>query len=507
MVPALPPPPDPPLLNGPRPEPPAATERSRRAVGWLAGAAAAGATAVVTVIATTAGLGLSAAPWAELGRIGLRLSSATLPAIGIQRGGPLLLDSVPAGAHVQLAGREIGLTPLTWDSVPAGRHELLLWAPDYQAWTGELQVLPGLPVTERIFLQPLPARLALSASVAGVHLWVDEEPQGDLPVERSIAPGERSVRLEAAGYESWEGVVRFGPNETRSLHVAASGPRLSVVHGDPSRGVAVVVDNADRARPQSGLSRADVVYEALVEGGITRFLAVYLADEAPVVGPVRSARHYFVRWATEYGAPLIHVSASPQGYAALAATRLPDLDARATWRSRDRPAPHNAYTSIAQAQEALGRRPVGSFGGLRFKVDPSAHEGQPARQAVIPYHASSYTVGWTYDPDWNEYVRTVDRSPHVDRETAEPLRAANVLVLWMNSWLIGDDPYGRLDFVQTGRGRLLALFDGIRIEGSWTRGSLSGVTEYWDEAGNPLALNPGPTWIQIVPPNVQVEIS
>jgi hypothetical protein len=90
--------------------------------------------------------------------------------------------------------------------------------------------------------------------------------------------------------------------------------------------LAVMVDNFPSARPQTGLGSANIVYEALAEGGISRFLAIFTAPDPGLVGPVRSARHYYVYWAAEYNAPIVHILASDEGYAAIAHTGLPDLD-------------------------------------------------------------------------------------------------------------------------------------------------------------------------------------
>src|SRR5205823_9909671 len=137
---------------------------------------------------------------------------------------------------------------------------------------------------------------------------------------------------------------KAGPNQTKSFDLALQQGWPTGV-SEPIYPLAVVVENQALTTPQSGLNRADVVYEALAEGGITRFLALFATQAADIVGPVRSARHYFVYWAAEYLAPLVHVGASPQGYAALSASGTSNYDeikgAKGFWRTRDRLAPHN----------------------------------------------------------------------------------------------------------------------------------------------------------------------
>ena len=138
--------------------------------------------------------------------------------------------------------------------------------------------------------------------------------------------------------------------------------------------LAVMVDNFPSSRPQTGLGAADIVYEALAEGGITRFLAIYASRDPELVGPVRSARHYYVYWAAEYNAPLVHVMASDEGYAALVNTGLPDLgvlstSTAATRASCDRmigfrrTTPTRRRPSIARFSRAWAR-----FGPARWVV-------------------------------------------------------------------------------------------------------------------------------------------
>jgi hypothetical protein len=266
----------------------------------------------------------------------------------------------------------------------------------------------------------------------------------------------------------------------------------------------VIIDNLADARPQTGLDHADVVYEALVEGGITRLLAVFLTQDADVVGPVRSARHYFVRWASEYGAPLVHIGASPQGFAALAASPIADLDSRTTWRDSSRYSPHNAYTSTESSLNALRRPPIGSFGGLHFKVDEKPTHGSEAPDIKIVYNGA-YSVVWAYDAEHNSYLRSVNGRPDQDRASGEQLHFTNLLVLRMQSYQIADDELGRLDFSQTGSGKLSAFLDGVEVDGRWSRSSLTGVTRYLDDDGRPLELNSGNSWIQVVPLGAQVD--
>ena len=260
-----------------------------------------------------------------------------------------------------------------------------------------------------------------------------------------------------------------------------------------------------------GLDHADVVYEALAEGGISRFLALYLTQEAEAIGPVRSTRHYFVYTAAEYNAALIFVGASPLGYAALAATGIRKVNESrgdpGIWRSIHRDPPHNAYTSTADARAAAdGKDPgwPGSWGPLVFKDQLAASVGQPATSITIRYPPLGwYDVGYDYDPDTNRYLRTMDGYRHRDQFTGQQLAAANVIVQVVPDEVI--DLEGRLDLAQIGEGAAYYFVDGVEIDGSWTKADYGSQTFFWDTAGNLARLNPsGTTWIQLVSPQGRI---
>ncbi|MPZ15736.1 MAG: DUF3048 domain-containing protein [Chloroflexi bacterium] len=414
----------------------------------------------------------------------------------------LTVESDPPGAAVRVNGREVGTTPIAGAEIAMGRHQLVLSMADHEDWRGEFDAAPGAQIAQRIGLRPLPAHLSLSASIGNGTASIDGQPAGQLPVLVDVEPGDRRVRIEAQGYRPWETLVHLSPNESHSLEADLQRPWP--VNEEPVSPLAVVIENQALARPQSGLNRADVVYEALVEGGITRFLALYATQDAEVVGPVRSARHYFVYWANEYNAPLVNIGWSPQAGAAINATGIRSIDetrgSQGFWRTRDRAAPHNAYISTAGARSGLGDQvQAGSFGGLAYKTNQSPYRGTAVDTASVTYGGWNYVVEWKYESGSDEWIRSMERAPHVDAASGEPIRASNVLMQWVDSWPIPGDTEGRLEFDQVGRGRIIALVDGVAVEGVWSKPSLEDPTQYQDLEGNPIRLNAGPTWIQVLP--------
>jgi hypothetical protein len=269
--------------------------------------------------------------------------------------------------------------------------------------------------------------------------------------------------------------------------------------------LAVMVDNYTSARPQSGLGSAAIVYEALAEGGITRFLAIFTHEEAVEVGPVRSTRHYYVYWAAEYNAPLAHVMATNDAQVALARTGLLHLDEYrgdpGFRRSNERRPPFNTYTSPTSGREILAsiqKLSPGDLGGIKQQPLDRLRRGARARTVHLSYPPGEHWVDWSYDPAQERYLRSQDGGPHLDASTGEQISAGSVVVLFVPTW-VDDYEEGYLDMQLTGAGRALYFQGGLAQEGAWHRTRLRDSTEYYDASGQPFSFAPGPVWVQIVP--------
>ncbi len=264
--------------------------------------------------------------------------------------------------------------------------------------------------------------------------------------------------------------------------------------------VAVMVDNHRDARPQSGLTRADLVYEALTEFNITRFLALYHSRAADVIGPVRSARPYFVLLAREWNAIYAHCHGLPKDLKPIKELGVLDadelLDPRGFWRDGSRRAPHNLYTSTQGLRE-------------RMKVDTGTPKpwweftefaAEPVRALSVEYD-EDYVVSYRLDGDG--YLRFMNGRPHVDRETGTQIKAANVIVQFVPHAVVYEDGGRELSLV--GEGRALYLLGGRRVSGTWEKKSALAPTYFFDEEGELIQLAPGQTWIQIVPLDAEVQ--
>jgi hypothetical protein len=332
-----------------------------------------------------------------------------------------------------------------------------------------------------------------------IQVW-----NGDADVQldgRSIQPGHFSVPRGA------HQVAALVDGEVAALADAPpDGGVVDLVVPPPHAGLAIMIENQADARPQSGLTSADVVYEALAEGGITRFIAIYLSADAPVVGPVRSLRHYFAFMAGDYGADVVHIGASPEGFAWRDAMNMGYLDESAgdpgVWRVRGRPPPHNAYTDTAADRgflQHIGRQQNQLWGPLLFDAQAARGE-EVAEHVTLGFLPWPYRVGYTWDAAQERYLRSMDGGAHVDAATGERIAPATVVVQFADVEAIPNDPKLRLDVnLVGGSGELVVFSGGTRREGTWSKSSARAASKWLDAQGRPLVIPPGPVWVEIVP--------
>lgn len=273
--------------------------------------------------------------------------------------------------------------------------------------------------------------------------------------------------------------------------------------------VAVTVENSPQARPQAGLLEADRVYEVLAEGGITRFLAVYLHGEPERIGPVRSARPYLLELAKEYDAVYFHAGGSDAAFAMIRQEQLPVVNefqnGRYFWRSKDRKPPHNLYTSIAKAREAVQDKGfagmINSFPRWSIVKDvPSM--GEQAKSISLRYSAD-YLVGYSYNQGRKLYMRSVSGTAHRDAISGKQLSAKNIIVQFAGTKVLDNE--GRLEISLIGSGKGLLFQQGMVHEVSWVKDSSSSPTCFYEQDGSQIKLLAGQTWIEVMPLGAKVQ--
>ena len=274
----------------------------------------------------------------------------------------------------------------------------------------------------------------------------------------------------------------------------------------------LMVDNHPNARPQSGLSQARVVYEVPVEGGITRYFALFnVGDSVAKVGPVRSARPYFLDWISEYGnTSFWHSGGSAEALDLIKQYKTWDVNefyfGPYFWRSSDREAPHNLYTSSEKWQKLISGTPHENMQWRGWKFDEkigTEFKTTDVLQLQIKYE-NNYLVGWNYDAQSNKYLRNQNSSPYADEAGATVL-ADTVIVQVVEVDVVDEEGRKKVNTISRGDARILR--DGKMIRGYWQKDSRTNRTRYYDMNDREITLRPGKIWIQIIPTNTALEVS
>lgn len=275
----------------------------------------------------------------------------------------------------------------------------------------------------------------------------------------------------------------------------------------PGSPVAVSVDNHPDARPESGLARADLVYEVLAEGGITRYLAIFYSQAPSVVGPVRSARPYFALLAKEWGAVFAHCGGDPKDVQPIRDWNVVDADefkhGELFWRDTTREAPHNLYTGVDNLRK-ITSEPLPAP-GKRYEFQEWAEK--PVKMLVIRY-GRDYTVQYDYaDRKYDRVILDRDKEPLTcaDRETKEKVQVSNVIVQYARTKVVYSDGGLVIDLI--GEGKACYLLGGRYSKGTWKKESVDKPTVFLDAGGNKIVLTPGQTWVQVVPEEATVSVS
>jgi len=339
--------------------------------------------------------------------------------------------------------------------------------------------------------------LALAVSLAGCGSDVEPEIVNRWPE----AAGERTV-----------------PEPPRAAVWPLTGEAIADGEDASHRVISVKIENSAAARPQSGLQQADVVYETVVEGGITRFNALYHSVLPDPVGPVRSARLSDRFIVPQYDAIFLYSGASDSVYSALARVRFDNLsqdvgvDAPAYYRSSQRRSPHNLYLHLPEVYsvaEARGIETTGAIKALAFDepVAVSSPETRTVTGIVVPF-SDVNTATWRYDAESGLYGRWHNGSSHRDASTNEQISARNVVVVWakyVTQSTVDAAGSRTYDVMLEGTGKMTLFRDGQRYEGTWEMApDAPPVLKNAD--GIELRLAPGNTWFQVVATSVNITL-
>lgn len=271
------------------------------------------------------------------------------------------------------------------------------------------------------------------------------------------------------------------------------------------RPYAVMINNDPKARPQSGIHKADIVYELLAEGNITRFLAIFQSEHADRIGPVRSARDYFIELAKGYDALYIAHGYSPEAKEMLDAGVVDHIngmqyDGSLFKRDKNRVAPHNSYITsenVLEGAEKIGYEMNDTPSSLTFLSEEEADEleGESAQSAVISYFSSNlFNVHYEYDESSKKYKRYTNDELTADLDSGEPVLLDNILIVEAYHNIIDNVGRREIDITSGGKAYLLQRGKWKEVEWENTDGK---ILPYLN--GHEVSLVPGKTWINFVP--------
>ncbi len=266
----------------------------------------------------------------------------------------------------------------------------------------------------------------------------------------------------------------------------------------------VMIENSLDARPQSGLKQAGVVYEAIAEGGITRFLALYQQEKPALIGPVRSLRLYDIDWFTPFQASIAHVGGSLYALREVRNGSYRDLDqffnGSYYWRSTDRYAPHNVYTSATKLDALNQKRGYSTSSFTAWpRQDGKAAKAPTATSIDVTISSALYNGHYVYKPSTNTYVRYQNGAIHKDREKGA-ITPSVVIVMYVNESTVMQDGY-REQITTTGTGVAHIFQNGTETDATWSKADEGSQLKFIGADGKEIPLNRGQTWITAVPAN------
>lgn len=265
---------------------------------------------------------------------------------------------------------------------------------------------------------------------------------------------------------------------------------------------AIMIENSPDARPQSGLKNAGVVYEAIAEGGITRFLALYQNEKPGLVGPVRSLRMYYVDWLAPYNASVAHVGGSKKALDEIRNGKYRDIDQfhnpGTYWRAPDRYAPHNVYTSFKRL-DALNKQKgynTSKFEGFE-RADEDPAKEPSATKINLNFSSATYNTSYTYDKKNNRYKRNLGGVAHKDREKGQ-ITPKVVIAMNVNERTVFEDGW-RESITTTGSGKATIFQNGRSQKVTWHKKDRASQLYFTDSEGERVPLVRGQTWIAAIP--------
>ncbi len=293
--------------------------------------------------------------------------------------------------------------------------------------------------------------------------------------------------------------------------------KVSIINEDSNeRPMAVMIDNNVGNNSHYGINEAYITYECIVEGGLTRIMAIFKDKKVDKIGPVRSSRHYFLDYSLEEDSIYTHFGWSPQAendMKTLGVNNINGLYDNAFWRDYNIAAPHNAFTSTDKIKEDANRKGYrlesNNWKLLNYSVDEinlyNIESNTPLKKGVevantISMNFSGYqTRGYQYNNETKTYIRLMNGQNHIDAATNNPLTYKNIIIVRANNYSI--DSYGRQNVETSGTHEAYYITNGYSVPINAIKNNRGEKTKYEYKDGEEIKVNDGNTFIEILPSN------
>ena len=302
------------------------------------------------------------------------------------------------------------------------------------------------------------------------------------------------------------------PVKNNEVEKEEPAKELQIVDLDStSRPYAIMINNISTARPlQSGLQDAYIIYEMIVEGGLTRYMALFMDKDTSRIGSIRSARHYYLDYALENDAIYVHHGQSPQAksdFSALGIDRIEVSDSKTGWRDKtlNVSSEHTLFTSIEKLEKGLNKKRTERKNDLLLNysvdnIDLSKMENSEVANSVSIKYSSSVTSSYEYDKENGVYKRFVNNKEHKDYVTGEQYTFKNIITYKVKNYTLDDgENKGRQGIENIGSGEGYYITNGYMVPITWEKKDRKSQTVYKHLNGEEIKVNDGNTFIQIQP--------
>ena len=280
------------------------------------------------------------------------------------------------------------------------------------------------------------------------------------------------------------------------------------------RPIAVMIDNHKGAWPQAGIQKAYMVYEIIAEGGETRLMALFKGSDVEKIGPVRSARHYFIDYVMENDAIYTHFGQSPQAESDIKRFRIDEIngiaeDGTTFWRTKDKSAPHNAITSTERLKKSAKNKKMRTTSNeksiLNYVADEVNLENATDAISVTIPHSNLQTVKYVYDKENKVYERYARNKNQNDWNTGKTITTKNIIITFCDNYTLNDvEKKGRQGLKNIGTFNGYYITNGKAIKIKCIKESRESKTKYQDLEGNEIKVNDGNTFVNICPTDAKV---